>query len=487
LFPGEGASAPLAVDGLRVSAKDRSNLAVYSASSSPVTLRVTAFSGDGDGRRVTLADALELSPWEWAQFSFGATGLVNGRAVVERVAGDGLFGSYGVVNDNVTNDGSFLFPAPAAPDAAPVLFVPVLVETSRFVSELVLTNRGDAGETLRLTYLESLGPRGTPVPVDVTLAAGEQRIVPEAIEFLRSRGAGIGARGPSFAGALRVELSGPPPHRVSAGARTAAQAPGGGQFGLFTPGVNAGAEAASRAVLFGLRADARNRSNVALVSTGAAGDGAITLRLQAYDGLSGGTPAGEPRTLALDPGGWTQIDNILGPLGVESGWVEVTRVSGTAPWLAYGVVNDGGNPGERTGDGAYVPMRLPAPLPAPAPRLLSVGGAYTVAVALLDNTCGSVTVLTQPTTVAHEIGASAFTLTHGTLTYRGQVGSDGRFTTDPLFLTDAGSMLTVTIEGRFTAAGFDATVTVNVQRAAGPCVYHVRWTAAKQGAPNVLP
>lgn len=25
-------------------------------------------------------------------------------------------------------------------------------------------------------------------------------------------------------------------------------------------------------------------------------------------------------------------------------------------WGAYGVINDGGNPGERTGAGAYVPM-----------------------------------------------------------------------------------------------------------------------------------
>ena len=36
--------------------------------------------------------------------------------------------------------------------------------------------------------------------------------------------------------------------------------------------------------------------------------------------------------------------------------VKVTRMSGTAPWIAYAVVNDGGKAGERTGDGAYVPM-----------------------------------------------------------------------------------------------------------------------------------
>jgi hypothetical protein len=40
---------------------------------------------------------------------------------------------------------------------------------------------------------------------------------------------------------------------------------------------------------------------------------------------------------------------------VVNGRVRVKRMSGTTPWMAYGVVNDGGNPGERTGDGAYVP------------------------------------------------------------------------------------------------------------------------------------
>jgi len=42
--------------------------------------------------------------------------------------------------------------------------------------------------------------------------------------------------------------------------------------------------------------------------------------------------------------------------GVSNGWVRIQRKSGTAPWVAYGVVNDGGAPGERTGDGAYIPM-----------------------------------------------------------------------------------------------------------------------------------
>jgi hypothetical protein len=32
----------------------------------------------------------------------------------------------------------------------------------------------------------------------------------------------------------------------------------------------------------------------------------------------------------------------------------VTRTKGTNPFIAYAIVNDGSQPGERSGDGAYV-------------------------------------------------------------------------------------------------------------------------------------
>ena len=87
-----------------------------------------------------------------------------------------------------------------------------------------------------------------------------------------------------------------------------------------------------------------------------AGDGPIELALEVHDGDDGGRAKGTPVTRTLEPGQWFQADGILAGAGVTNGWVRVVRLSGTAPWLAYGVVNDGGQPGERTGDGAYVPM-----------------------------------------------------------------------------------------------------------------------------------
>ena len=151
-------------------------------------------------------------------------------------------------------------------------------------------------------------------------------------------------------------VSGTEVENVFAGARTASQSPAGGQFGLFTPCVYAGQEATTEAYLYGLRADSENRSNVAVVNTGTDSAGPILLQLQAYDGDAGGVPKGNPVSVTLSPGQWAQPGNFFKNSGVSNGWVKVTRMSGTAPWIAYGVVNDGGNPGERTGDGAYVPM-----------------------------------------------------------------------------------------------------------------------------------
>jgi hypothetical protein len=130
-----------------------------------------------------------------------------------------------------------------------------------------------------------------------------------------------------------------------------------------------------------------------------------------------------------------------------------------------------------------------SPSTTPSPPVLSVGGAYSVAVALGSNTCGPVTVAPQPTSVTHTPGASRFMLVHGANSFTGSVAADGTFTTDPLGLNDGATALTVTLQGRFTVSGLSATATV-VMRPPAPapsCQYTVAWTGTKQGAPNVIP
>jgi hypothetical protein len=132
------------------------------------------------------------------------------------------------------------------------------------------------------------------------------------------------------------------PDRQFAAARTGFRGPEGGSFGLFTPAVTPAEEAGPEVALHGLSADAENRSNVALVHTGPDGSGSIALEVRTYDGESGGVEKGSALRQTLLPGQHTQFNSILGNAGIRSGWVRVRRVEGSAPWLAYGVVNDGG-------------------------------------------------------------------------------------------------------------------------------------------------
>ena len=353
----------LIVYGLRDDANDRANVAVFNPGSTPVTVRLTAFSGDGTGYSTVVRDSLVLPAFGWSQISnvFSGTGIASGWVTVQRTSSSGRFGAYGVINDNATNDGSFVLPT-AGTVSGSKLTVPVLVETSAFRSELVLANRGSSTATLTLRYVERLTPSlGSGGTATVQLRPREQLVIPDAIQYLRNRGIAIGAMGAgSYAGALRVSVSGVGLSEVFAGARTASPSPAGGQFGLFTPGVYESETAGTEAYVFGLRADATSRSNVAIVNAGGDGDGSVTLEVQVYDGDRGGAAAGSPRVISLSPGQWEQITGILGGVAVQNGWVRVRRTAGTAGWIAYGVVNDGGQPGQRTGDGAYVPMTTKA-------------------------------------------------------------------------------------------------------------------------------
>jgi hypothetical protein len=356
--PASGTDGSLYLYGLRSTGTDRANVAVFNTSATPVSVRVTAFSGAGDGHSQVIVASDPLPAWGWKQYNrvLDGTGFTNGWVRIDRVSGARTyFSAYAVINDNVTNDGSFVLPAGATP-FLPYANVPVVVETPAFSSEFVLANSGSATATFTLSYRESLGgtQRGT---ATVTLPPGTQLIQPNAIAWLRSLGIPIGPAGAaSYAGSVHVEVDGVTADQTYAGARTASNAAGGGEFGLFSPAFTPGTEGEVEGWIYGLRADAGNRSNVAVSNTGGTNDGTITLSIQAYDGDKGGVAAGPPAVVTLGPGQWQQLNDLLRPLGVANGWVKVTRTAGIANWIAYGVVNDGGQPGQGTGDGAYVPM-----------------------------------------------------------------------------------------------------------------------------------
>jgi hypothetical protein len=351
---------PRTLYGLRENGAERTNLAVFNTGSGPVSVRISVRSSRGDGAPRVVRELETLPAFGWMQVTrvLQGTGIEQGSATIERVSASGTFDAYAVVNDEVTNDGSFLAPASTAPGER--IVVPVLVETPRFRSELVLANGASAPVTLRLGYREALSPgAGAGGSVSLSLGAGEQRILSDALAELRRAGLPAGAAGQApYAGALVVEAESGSLAGVWAGAKTSAPSPGGGAFGVFTPGVPESATAAGSALLTGLCSDGGNRTNVAVVHAGIAADGPLTLRISFFDG-NGGAPRGVPETVVLEPGAWRQLEDPLRSRGVASGWARIERLSGEGRWLGYAVVNDGASPGARTGDGAYVPMQLP--------------------------------------------------------------------------------------------------------------------------------
>jgi len=73
-----------------------------------IVLRITLFSGGG----VALGTPVEksLAPGEWLQLGqpLAAFDKGSGYARVERISGASRFVAYGVLNDNVTSDGSYI-------------------------------------------------------------------------------------------------------------------------------------------------------------------------------------------------------------------------------------------------------------------------------------------------------------------------------------------------------------------------------------------
>ncbi|MFN8009512.1 MAG: hypothetical protein U0V70_21260, partial [Terriglobia bacterium] len=356
---------PSFIYGLRQTSQDRANLAVQHAgraSDGNIVLRLTVYSGDPANPSVTPLPDINLVPGGFFQISGILTSnglnLSNGFVKVERLSGSAPYYAYGVVNDQANSDGSFIPPVPESASAgATALTVPVIVEANTFSSELTATNRASVAKTVRLSYVASAiqAPNAT-ANFTLNLQPQEQLIIPGLVQYLRNKPvAGIGPKGPAFAGALFATVDGEDVNDIFLGVRTSA--PGaGGQFGLFYVGVPKGQAFDGDGWLFGLQQDQLNRSNVAMVNTGETDNSDNHYVIEIYDGSSGLKAATIP-DFSLGARSWKQIGTVLASYasGVNQGYARIMRTSGNNPSIYYGVINDGGQPGERTGDGAYIP------------------------------------------------------------------------------------------------------------------------------------
>lgn len=338
--------------------RDRTNFAVVNASSVPVTFDVRV--QDLSGRGVLsyfVAQGVTLAPWGWTQFDSPTLLDTHGsRAGHVSVTASGPVYAYAVVNDRVTNDGSFVVADSPVRDTSEGKTV--AVETPGFVTEAALFSSGSpvSSSAVSLTYTDALGPvPGAGAHTVIPPPFYGVTVIPNVIDRLRAAGVdstlGPAASGP-YAGILAVA------YYFGGGAlvRTVAPSPAGGRFGVHVPSVRLFDAAYERAAVYGLVADETSRSNVAVGSVEIFGPMWARLRLTVHDGDAGGAVRGEPVDLDLPAGGWRQVNGVLRAAGVRNGWVEVTRIAGPGVWFAYGVVNDGAFPGERTGDGAFVPM-----------------------------------------------------------------------------------------------------------------------------------
>ena len=351
--------------GLRQNGQDRSNVAVQNAGGAgeeSITLRVTVFSGDpaSAGRRTVLPDRT-LTPGGFHQYDgiLKEAGFDNGYVKVERVKGTAPFYAYGVINDQANSDGSFVFPVTASSlEGMAGQTLPVIVENQRFTSELMVTNFSDVPKTVTFRFrAEAVQTPDKTAAAEWTLQAGQQVFIPDIVEVMRQRGApGIGPSGQTFAGALFATVPNGDMSGIVIGARTGSSDGLGGQYGVFYHAVPDGAAFTKSVWIDGLQQNAENRSNLALVNTGIVDDSPSVFQLDIYDGTTG-MLVNSVTGLKVTARGWRQINGILGKYapGTTHGYVRISKISGNNPFLAYGVINDGKAPGERSGDGAYLP------------------------------------------------------------------------------------------------------------------------------------
>ena len=359
----EGFNVPVYLCGLRQNAQDRSNVAFQNMGApeeGAITLRTTVYSGEAGGASARVLEEIELEPGEFHQYSPVLGDVANGYVKVERVEGTSPFYAYGVINDQANSDGSFVFPVTASSLAESTgQTLPVVVETSAFRSELTVTNFSDRARTLDFQLVaEGIETDDKTAGFSMTLEAGQQEIIPEVVDELRRQGvAGLGSTrgfyaGPLFAVAESGDMSG-----IVIGARTGSQG-GGGSYSVFYNAVPEGGAFTKEAWVDGLQQNEENRSNLALVNTGEVDESPSVFHLEIYDGETG-LLAETVVTKPIPARGWHQINGILGSYAPETrqGYIRIEKVSGENPFLAYGVVNDGAAPGERSGDGAYLPAR----------------------------------------------------------------------------------------------------------------------------------
>ncbi|MFN8008575.1 MAG: SBBP repeat-containing protein [Terriglobia bacterium] len=360
---------PVYLFGLRQNALDRSNVAVQNAGSpadGDIVVSLTVYSGDPNDPEARMLPEIRLAPGAFEQINgilqSNGLALSNGYVQVEKLSGSAPYYAYGVINDQLSSDGSFVPPTPQYMAAGQfAIWVPAVVESGQFNSEVILTNSTGSPKVIALTFMaQALQNDQKSVSLSVELKGGEQKILPGFVQYLREHGQGVvGPVGPTYVGTLiatdATEFRCTNLEGISVSARTSA--PGSsGNYGVYYSG--APPQDTSSNWIYGLQQNAENRSNLALADTmrnSYEGQPGNEMKIELFDGDTGSRVSVLEHIL-LAPSEWKQFGSILEQYapGVRQGYARVTRTRGGTPFFAYAVINDGSAPGERTGDGAFI-------------------------------------------------------------------------------------------------------------------------------------
>jgi len=360
-----GLAEPVYLCGLRHNSTDRSNVAIQNAgrpSDGDITLRLTVFSGDplDPGPQATYDE--KLPPGGFKQISgilqANHLSLSKGFVRVERLLGEAPYYAYAVINDQSSADGSFVNPVSMSSLVGRNgLTLPVIVETKTFNSELVITNLSQSSETVHLKFVaDAIQASNSTTSIRIMLRAQEQLILPSVVDWMRQHGAaGLGDKGKDYVGPLFLSVEQGDVGSIFLGARTSTPSSSGGRYGVFYCAVPYGAASSTGTWLYGLQQNDETRTNLGVVSTAELDQQPDEFRLEIYDGDTG-LKVSTADGIVVKAGGLVQIGSLLAKYapGTQQGYLKVTRVKGSNPFVAYTIINDGGQPGERTGDGAYL-------------------------------------------------------------------------------------------------------------------------------------
>jgi hypothetical protein len=299
---------------------------------------------------------IRLSPGQFSQINSILTSsglaLQEGFVRVERVTGRAPYYAYAVINDQVSSDGSFVVPIRADDFAtSPFLVVPAVVESGLYESELILTNTSNSFRNLALRNIsDAIQPAGQEATVEVPLQPGEQRIIRNYVQWLRDSQPLNTTIGSPYAGVLRITRANDPIYGGLSGVFPAVRVSTrtGNRFGVFYPASSLWF-AQREFWLYGLQQNSTTRSNLALVNL----DGDTPYKIELFNGMTGNKVA---TVDSITPAPWLQLNGILSQYapGVTQAYARVSRREGYGLFITYAVINDGGAPGERTGDGAFI-------------------------------------------------------------------------------------------------------------------------------------